>query len=159
MVALWSIWTALGPRPEPWNLLSEENLGVAVEKTRTDEGVVSATVASFENATADVGFWVFVNLMVSCRGGAERTRSTLHMAKGLSTECRAQFGYAINHDPLVVSPIDWSTPKAMNAPGAVGSGIPNDSIEKFVWAVWQIEELRDVVKRLLLGEKAGAAAW
>jgi len=81
----------------------------------------------------------------STRGGcgAERTRSTLHMAKGLSTEYRAQFGYAINHDPLVVSPIDWTTPKAFNTRGAVGSGYPNDSIEKFVWAVWQIEELRD----------------
>jgi len=81
-----------------------------------------------------------MNLMLR-RATAERTRSTLHMAKGISTEYRAQVGTAVNH--YGTAPINWSGSKLKNAPGATGGGIPNDSIEKFVWAVWQKEELRD----------------
>jgi hypothetical protein len=95
-------------------------------------------------------FMGFAN--TGCRLRTNINRSTIHMAKGLSTEYRAQFGYAINHDPSALSPIDWTIPKTMNAPGAVGSGIPNDSIEKFVWAVWQVEELRDRLQSKALSD-------
>jgi prepilin-type N-terminal cleavage/methylation domain-containing protein len=81
-----------------------------------------------------------MNLMLR-RASAERTRSTMHMAKGLSTEYRAQFGTAVNH--FGFTPINWAGSKLKNAPGSSGGGTPNDPIEKFVWAVWQVEELRD----------------
>jgi len=76
----------------------------------------------------------------------EQTRTVLLVADVLATELQAEIGRPVHHDPSVTSPFDFSKGVKKNAPGAEGTGVPDDSIEKFVWALWQNQEMRERLK-------------
>jgi hypothetical protein len=78
----------------------------------------------------------------------KRTEALLQIAGVLSTEYRAKFHRPVNHAPAKGG-IDWSKPRSKNASSAKGKGIPDDSIERFVWAAWQVERLQTQLNSLV----------
>lgn len=77
--------------------------------------------------------------------GDNRTRMVLQACAAAAIEYEAQTGAPINH-PATTSPIDWTTSKAKNAPGSTGTGIPDSSIERFVWAALDNPAVKTVIE-------------
>lgn len=74
-----------------------------------------------------------------------RTRMILQACAAAAIEYEAQTKAQVNH-PTTTSPIDWTTSKAKNAPGATGTGIPDNSIERFVWAAYSNPAVKTVLE-------------
>ena len=76
----------------------------------------------------------------------DKTRMVIRGAAGAGTEYEAQIASVINHTGS--SPVDWGTNKTGTADTSVSEPATSlSSIERFVWALWQIEDTQNRLKR------------
>ncbi len=81
-----------------------------------------------------------------------QTRITLGSLKAIADEYQVETKLKIPHlnslgSPLVFTDVDWTKAKAKNAPGATGTGLVDDTIERFVWCAYQLP----TTKKMLTG--------